>query len=91
MTKLSDSELIIMDVIWRKGKTTSPEIIKSLTKQYWNHNTIRTFIKRLLNKKAIKVSEKKGKTNFYEPNIDKDEYIREMKNDFLKKYEMLTK
>ncbi|WP_279120985.1 BlaI/MecI/CopY family transcriptional regulator [Holdemania filiformis] len=44
--KLFDSELKIMDVLWRKGKTPAKEIADELGQSIgWNKNTTYTVIK----------------------------------------------
>ncbi|WP_304943909.1 BlaI/MecI/CopY family transcriptional regulator, partial [Vallitalea guaymasensis] len=51
---ISDSELEVMKLIWYKNPITSDEIINSLSeKMSWNPQTIKTFITRLVKKKAI--------------------------------------
>ncbi|MDD4627520.1 MULTISPECIES: BlaI/MecI/CopY family transcriptional regulator [Syntrophomonas] len=56
--KLFDSELKIMDVLWREGDTTAKKISDILNKQVgWNVNTTYTLIKRCIAKGAIKRSE----------------------------------
>ena len=45
--KLFDSELKVMDVIWREGDTPAKEIARQLTNELgWNVNTTYTLIKR---------------------------------------------
>lgn len=89
MIKLSECELEVMNVIWRKNTITSGEVIQALKEKKWNENTIRTFIKRLLNKKAIMVYEKRGKQNIYQSNIDRKVYIKEMVIEFIQKCKRL--
>ena len=72
--KISEAELEVLKIIWEKEETTSFDIISKLESKNWNCNTIRTFIKRLLNKNAIAIIDKKGKTFIYKSNIDKEEY-----------------
>ena len=46
--KLFDSELKVMDVIWREGDTPAKEIARQLTNELgWNVNTTYTLIKRV--------------------------------------------
>ncbi len=53
--KLFDSELKVMDVLWKKGDTTAKEISDILKEQVgWNMNTTYTLIKRCIGKGAIK-------------------------------------
>lgn len=52
--KLFDSELKVMDVLWKEGDTTAKrisDILKELTG--WNMNTTYTLIKRCIRKGAI--------------------------------------
>ncbi len=56
--KLFDSELKVMDVLWREGDTPAKRIAKTLTEELgWNVNTTYTLIKRCMKKGAIKRSE----------------------------------
>ena len=56
--KLFDSELKVMDVIWREGDTPAKEIARQLTNELgWNVNTTYTLIKRCMKKGAIERSE----------------------------------
>lgn len=56
--KLFDSELKIMDVLWKNGDMTAKEIVKILGEQVgWNRNTTYTLIKRCIAKGAIERSE----------------------------------
>lgn len=64
MKKISDSELEVLKVIWNKKNASSLEIINELSEFNWNKNTIRTLIKRLLEKDAIEITEKERKIIF---------------------------
>lgn len=56
--KLVDSELKVMDVLWREGDTTAKRISEVLKAEVgWNVNTTRTLIKRCIEKGAIERSE----------------------------------
>jgi len=84
MIKLSDSEICIMYIIWKNGKTTSFDIIDEVKKnEKILENTIRTLLARMVKKQAIKISEKKGKTYIYEACINEDEFLRKEANNFL--------
>lgn len=57
-TKLFDSELKVMDVLWREGDTTAKHISDVLKEAVgWNMNTTYTLIKRCIKKGAIQRSE----------------------------------
>ena len=56
--KLFDSELKVMDVLWREGDVTAKHISDVLKEQVgWNMNTTYTLIKRCIKKGAIVRSE----------------------------------
>ena len=56
--KLFDSELKVMDVLWREGDTTAKHISDVLKGETgWNMNTTYTLIKRCIKKGAIERSE----------------------------------
>lgn len=56
--KLFDSELKVMDVLWREGDTTAKQISIILGDEVgWNMNTTYTLIKRCIKKGAIERSE----------------------------------
>lgn len=56
--KLFDSELKVMDVLWKQGDTPAKLIAKALTEELgWNVNTTYTLIKRCIKKGAIERSE----------------------------------
>jgi predicted transcriptional regulator len=52
--KLFDSELKVMDVLWKYGDTTAKRITEILKERVgWNRNTTYTLIKRCIDKAAI--------------------------------------
>ena len=56
--KLFDSELKVMDVLWREGDTTAKKISDILKADIgWNMNTTYTVIKKCITKGAIQRSE----------------------------------
>lgn len=56
--KLFDSELKVMDVLWREGDATAKHISDVLKEEVgWNMNTTYTLIKRCIKKRAIQRSE----------------------------------
>ena len=56
--KLFDSELKVMDVLWREGDTPAKEIAKTLSQEVgWNVNTTYTLINRCIKKGAVARSE----------------------------------
>ena len=56
--KLFDSELKVMDILWKEGDVQAKHIADALTKAFgWNKNTTYTLIKRCIKKGAIERSE----------------------------------
>lgn len=56
--KLFDSELKVMDVLWKEGDRSAKKIAAILKEQVgWNVNTTYTLIKRCISKGAIERSE----------------------------------
>ena len=56
--KLFDSELKVMDILWKEGDVQAKHVADVLTKELgWNKNTTYTFIKRCIKKGAIERSE----------------------------------
>lgn len=56
--KLVDSELKVMDVLWKEGDTTAKYISDVMTQRYgWNINTTYTLLKRCIKKGAVKRQE----------------------------------
>lgn len=59
--KLFDSELKVMEVLWKEGDLTAGQLARILNEQTgWNRNTTYTVIKKLIEKGAIER---------YEPNF----------------------
>lgn len=56
--KLFDSELKIMNVLWREGNCTAKHIAEVLAEEVgWNRNTTYTLIKRCIQKGAVERTE----------------------------------
>ena len=56
--KLFDSELKVMDILWKEGDVQAKHVADVLTKEFgWNKNTTYTLIKRCIKKGAIERSE----------------------------------
>ncbi len=56
--KLFDSELKVMDILWKEGEVQAKQVAEALTKELgWNKNTTYTLIKRCIKKGAIERSE----------------------------------
>lgn len=82
---ITDSELYIMQILWKHGKLSAKEIIQKIpANKEWSEKTIRTFISRLVEKDAIiKIEEQGG--NLYKANLTKKAYYKQAKQQFLEK------
>lgn len=58
IVKLFDSELKVMDILWKEGDAPAKHIAEILTQELgWNKNTTYTLIKRCMKKGAIERTE----------------------------------
>lgn len=86
MKNISEAELEIMQVLWKKGESTSLEIIKDVTKKKdWKNNTIMTLVTRLVNKEFIEVIRDKGNLLLYKPTISEYDYKSKETNNFIER------
>ena len=76
MHQISDSELIIMKIIWKhNGQAMYAQITEALEGQGldWKKNTILTFLSRLVEKQLLKIH-KVGRRNYYIAIVDEEDY-----------------
>lgn len=83
LPQISDMEWIIMRVLWENSPISANEVIDKLGESTeWSDKTIRTFLNRLVKKKAISY-EKNGREYLYYPIVTENECIREENKTFL--------
>ncbi|MED1798786.1 BlaI/MecI/CopY family transcriptional regulator [Brevibacillus porteri] len=81
--KISEAEWEIMKEIWRDHPATAEQIIERLPADIeWTEQTVRTFLNRLLKKKAIS---KSGRSYRYFPLVQEAECKRAESESFLKR------
>ena len=75
LNKISDAELEVMKILWRKERPVPfGEIRTELNqKMGWEKSTIATLLRRLQKKGAVSVQERE--IHYYTANITKDEYL----------------
>lgn len=83
--KISNSEMEIMNIIWKKGGEVTSAELSVLLEDTWKPTTIMTFLKRLCNKGVLK-ARKEGKANFYSAGITEDEYKQKTTESFLQEF-----
>lgn len=81
--RISNSEWVIMEVLWEKGEVTQAEIMDSLDKK-WKKNTVYTFLSRLETKGLVNSRQERGGKRF-SANRERAECVREEKESFLNK------
>jgi BlaI family penicillinase repressor len=81
--KISDAEIEVMKIAWKKNPITSNEIVERLSQTTsWAPKTIRTLINRLANKGALNYKQE-GKSYLYTPGISKEECVKAETESFL--------
>lgn len=82
--KISDAEMEIMKIIWRKNiRVTTADILEELPKENsWKTTTVMTLISRLIEKGVLDVM-KIGKLNHYSSKITEEEYKAIQTDNFL--------
>lgn len=85
MKKITDSEMIIMKIIWdASDKVTSGYVLEHLpTGISWKMTTVTTFLSRLVARGMILVADHKGRTNYYIPAMREEEYSEKAMRDVM--------
>ena len=82
--RISDSEFIVMEVLWRQHPLTAEMVIDATAvKNNWKGNTVRTLLNRLLKKGAIS-AERIDRKNYYVPALSRDVVVGSKSETFLK-------
>ena len=85
ISKISESELEIMKLLWKNSPLSSNDIISALSEDMnWSSQTIKTFLNRLLKKDSIGF-EKSGRMYLYYPKVSREEYVKGENKTFLKR------
>ncbi|NLO41396.1 MAG: BlaI/MecI/CopY family transcriptional regulator [Ruminiclostridium sp.] len=83
--QISDAEWHVMKVLWEGSPMTAMDVIKQLgDSQSWKPKTVKTLLRRLVDKKAIAFTVE-GRTYRYHTLIKENECIRSETESFLKK------
>ena len=87
LISISESEWVVMKVLWEDSPRTLPEILNSLKHTAWSTTTIQTYLARLVKKGAL-VTERQGKGYLYSPALSEaDCQLIESKNFLSRIYE----
>ncbi len=83
--QISDSEKLIMDVLWSQSPLTAKAIISQLDESLnWQDKTVKTLVNRLLKKQAV-AYKKNGREYLYYPLLKEADYISKESDNFLTK------
>ena len=73
--QISDSESIIMQVLWRNSPLAAEDIVAATAAdQGWQEATVKTLLNRLLTKKAI-AARRDGRRYLYRPLLQRSDYV----------------
>jgi BlaI family penicillinase repressor len=82
---ITESEWLVMQVLWKKSPLTLGEIAKKLDgKADWNKTTINTLLRRLMKKEAV--SYKEARFYKYYPLVTERECLKAEMKDILNKF-----
>jgi len=83
LPRISESEWVVMKVLWQKHPQTAGEVIQALEgKASWGPATIKTLLNRLVGKGALGF-EKQGREYLYHPKVEEKECVRAESASFL--------
>lgn len=85
MPRISESEWLVMRVLWSKSALTANEVVKQLAgKTKWKPKTVKTLINRLVRKGAVRF-EQEGRQYRYHPAVSEAECVRKERLSFLQR------
>jgi len=85
MPKISETEWIVMKVLWEESPCTANYVFEKLSAQVkWSPITVKTLLGRLVKKKAVGF-EKDGRIYKYYPLVSEDACIKAENSSFLKR------
>lgn len=78
VVKISEAESQVMEVFWRaEGSLSADDVVAAMDNDRdWSAGTIRTFLTRLLKKKALTATPD-GRRYLYRPLIRREDYVHE--------------
>ena len=82
--RVSESENIVMEVLWQESPLSSHEVVERLRDQGWNEKTVKTFLNRLVKKEVLSY-QKDGRRYLYSPLVKRDTFLTQESSGFLQK------
>jgi len=84
--KISESEWLVMQVLWAKSPLLAQEIVDQLTPTTgWNHRTVKTLLARLVRKGALRY-EKTDRSYLYHAALDQKTCVHAETKSFLERF-----
>jgi BlaI family penicillinase repressor len=85
LPRISESEWLVMRILWANSALTSNEVVKELTgRTKWKPKTIKTLITRLVQKGALKFK-KEGKKYRYYPAVSESQCVSAQRRSFVRR------
>ncbi|MBL7152545.1 MAG: BlaI/MecI/CopY family transcriptional regulator [Phycisphaerae bacterium] len=85
MPRISESEWLVMRVLWSKGAVTANEVVEQLAGEtQWKPKTVKTLINRLVKKGAIRF-DREGRQYRYHPATGEAECVRKERLSFVQR------
>jgi len=85
-TNISESEWIVMEVLWDSVPQTSQEVTQALrSKKNWAANTVRTLLTRLVKKGALKAKTNPSGVRIFSPKVSREACVRAESESFMER------
>jgi BlaI family penicillinase repressor len=85
MPKISESEWLVMRVLWSRDGITANEIVEKLAgRTQWKPKTVKTLINRLVKKGAVRF-DREGRQYRYHPTVSEAECVRKERVSFVQR------
>jgi len=73
--KISEAESKVLEIFWRaQGPLSADDVVAAMDDRGWTAGTIRTFLTRLVRKKAVAATPD-GRRYLYQPLIRREDYV----------------
>ncbi len=79
---ISESEKLVMEVLWQESPLSSLQVVERLSSEGWNQKTVKTFLNRLVKKSAVSF-EKDGRRYLYSPAVPREVFLSQESNGLL--------
>ena len=82
--RVSESEKLVMEILWQESPLSSEDVVSRLSDQEWNEKTVKTFLNRLVKKKVLSY-QKDGRRYLYSPIVNREDFLSQESTGFLNK------